>query len=153
MRCRKRTYLALLCATIGLGFSLPSCAPIMAALPQVVAVITDAMATLTVIDQAVEQWLDAHPNVDPAKRAKYREAYTRCVSALNAANHALAGVEKLDQSQVDVAFAEFKTAYYALRDLLVIEGVARADTQGRLTVGTDAVLLPEPEALTFRLGE
>lgn len=153
MRCRKQTFLALLCATIGLGFSLPSCAPVIAALPQVVAVITDAIATLSVIDKAVEQWMDAHPSIDPAKRARYREAYTRCVNALNAANHALAGVEKLDQSQVDAAFAEFKTAYYALRDLLVIEGVARADAQGRLSVGDDAVVLPEPEALTFRLPE
>ena len=139
-----------------LAGGLPACATIVPMLPKLVAVVTDAMATLTVIDSAVDGWLDQHPNVDPKLRRDYEAAYTRCVTALNAANHALAGAEKLDQQDIDAAFAEFRAAYLALRDLLVMQGVAVAAGNGELSVSaspSDAIVLPVPEAFTYRLAE
>jgi hypothetical protein len=149
---RRRT-VPLLVAILLLGLSAPACA-VLPMLPKIVAVVTDAIATMQVIDSAVERWMDAHPNLDPKVRARYRAAYERCVTALNAANHALAGVEKIDQQDIDTAFAEFRAAYIALRDLLVVEGIARADDTGSLTVSaaSDLISLPTPEAMTYQLG-
>jgi hypothetical protein len=149
----RRLWLPKLFILLCLVFGAPACATILPMLPKLVAVVTDAMATLTIIDGAVDQWIDQHPNVDPKLRAKYEAAYARCVAALNAANHALAGAEKLDQQDIDAAFAEFRAAYLAMRDLLVMEGVAVAGPQDELSVGvaTGAIVLPVPEALTYRL--
>lgn len=150
----RRRAIPTLFAILLLSCWIPSCSAVLPFLPKIVAVVTDAISTLQVIDSAVARWMDARPNLDPKVRARYRASYERCVTALNAANRALAGVEKLDQQDIDAAFAEFREAYIALRDLLAIEGIARADAGGRLMVssdGADAIELPVPEAMTFRL--
>lgn len=138
-----------------LSFALPSCAAIVPLIPKIAAVVTDAIATIQVIDSAVDTWMDQHPNVDPKVRARYEAAYAKCVQALNAANHALAGAEQIDQEDFDAAFANFKVAYLELRNLLVMEGIARPGVDGELSVSavaaSDAIVLPEPEALTYRL--
>jgi hypothetical protein len=148
-RCR---FVALLVAALGLATA--ACAPVIGALPQIVAVITNASATLQLIDSAVRAWLDRHPGTNPALRERYRGAYERCLSALDAATHALSGADKLDQQEVDAAFAEFKLAYLALRDMLVLERVAAPAADGQLTVELgvgDRVVLAEPDVLWLQV--
>ena len=130
-----------------------ACAPVIRALPQIVSVITDASATIQLIDSAVSAWFARHPDVKPEVRDQYRAAYERCLIALNVANHAAAGAGALDQQEVDAAFAEFRAAYLALRDLLVLERVATVAPDGRLSVddGADLIVLPEPVALRLQV--
>ncbi len=149
-----RRLLHILLLTAPIVLAAPAC-QVVPMLPKIVAVVADAIATLQVIDSAVERWMDEHPNLDPKVRAKYRAAYERCVTALNAANHALSGAKHLEQSDIDAAFAEFREAYIAMRDLLVVQGIAKADATGKLSLsadGSDAIELPTPEAMTFQLG-
>lgn len=150
---RPRLFVSLLLA-LSFAISLPACAAVGPLLPKLVSVITDAVVTLNVIDSAVEQWVARHPEVDPKVVAAYRAAYARCEAALAAANHALAGAKDLDQDDVDAAFEEFRIAYLALRDMLVLDRIAVPTPNGELSVGSapDAIVLPTPEALTYRIG-
>lgn len=127
----------------------PGCKELIPLIPKIVAVLADATSTLQIIDTAVEEWFDQHPDVDPKVRAEYRLLYAKCHEALNGANHALQGAEDLTQNDYDAAFAEFKAAYIQLRDLLYREGIASTD--GKLGAAGATVDVPEPMALTYRV--
>lgn len=123
------------------------CAALLSALPVVSTVVTDAMSVLEVIDVNVQEWFRQHPDQDAVRRA-YLDAYARAVNALNAASHALAGVKNVTQQEFDAAFADFRQAFYELRNVLVANRLMVGD---QLMVGQTTIVVPEPEALTYRV--
>ena len=125
------------------------CAAVLPVIPKIVAVITDAIAIMQIIDNAVQTYFATHPDVPAKVKQAYALAYRKAMDGLNAANHALTGVEDLDQQQYDAAFEEFKQAYLDLLDLLAKQGLMQGN-QLRVSP-TETVELPEPAALTFRV--
>lgn len=150
---KHRLGLAPLALALSLIIAAPAtsgCAAVLPAIPTVVSVITDAIAILNIIDNAVQTYFATHPATPEKVKTAYASAYRKAMSSLNAANHALTGVEDLDQKQYDAAFAEFQLAYRELLDLLSKEGLMREGNQLRVSFD-ETVQLPEPAALTHRV--
>ncbi len=141
--------LLLLCCC--LGAPLGGCAAVMPVIPQIVSVVTDAMVIMGIIDNAAQEYFRTHPNVTPEARAKYVNLYQKALNALNTAQHALTGVEDLDQKQYDAAFSEFRKAYQELTDLLDRQGMLN---QGYLSAAPgEQVYVPAPVALAYKVEE
>jgi hypothetical protein len=137
--------LCLIIAPIGMT----SCAALLPALPAISTVVTDALVILNVIDAAVGDFFRQNPATPAKVQRAYREAFTRAMHALNAAQHAIEGEKKLDQQDYDAAFNAFKQAFIELKALLEQEGLMQ---NGMLRAGQDeSVLIPEPQALTYRV--
>jgi hypothetical protein len=124
-----------------------ACAELVPLIPTIVSIITDAVVVIETIDGVVQEHFRA-VDVSPEVRAAYTQVHSRCLAALNAANHALRGAEKLDQKQFDAAFDDFDAAYRDLRVLLEKEGLLEGD---RLKAGGTEIVIPDPEVLTYRV--
>lgn len=130
-----------LCLTVAAG-----CATIVSHLPTVIAAVTDGLMVLDAIESFAERYFQRAPDAD--KEAKVRMALARARAALNVALRTAQGAEKLDQAQVDTAFADFKSAYTALLALVAPLGVTSGDS---LAVRADGLAVPEPMALSIRV--
>lgn len=140
----------LVALTLALAIALaPACAAVLPVLPQIVSVLTDALAVLKIIDNAANEYFRTHPDTPPEVRARYVELYADAINALNAANHSLRGASDLDQKQYDAAFEEFKGAYVELAEFLKREGLM-SGSMLKTGDGTE-VKIPEPEALSFKV--
>lgn len=124
----------------------PGCAAVVSALPAVVAAVTDAALVVDSIERFVTRYFVAKP--DPARQKDVEAALARARAALDVALRVAQGAEKLDQQQVDAAFAEFRLAYEELLVLVKPLGVSSGEAL-RATPGGLAV--PEPMALKLRL--
>lgn len=125
--------------------------PIISALPEIIAVVTDATLILDQIEAFVRRFFAARP--DPDKEQAVARALGRARAALVAAQRTAKGAQNLDQQKIDEAFADFKVAYRELRGLVDgIPGlrVARAG-EPTLSATPGELVVPEPEALTFKL--
>lgn len=127
-----------------------SCASILPALPKIVSVLSDASAVLQIVDTAAQEFFRTHPDIPPETRARYVDLYSKTVSSLNGANHALRGVQDVDQEQYDAAFKEFRAAYADLSVFLKDEGIMTGSGLKASPEGGE-IDLPEPLALTYRV--
>lgn len=148
---RKRFYAASL-----IGFLLaatPGCAAVLAALPTVIAAVTDAMMILDQIEVWVNAYFAAHP--DKEKQERVVQALGKTRNALVAANRTCSGAEKLDQAKVDDAFADFKVAYAELVALCggLPGGGFKVAKKGEplLAATPGGLTVPEPQALTLKV--
>lgn len=145
--CLSAALIALFTSTTVVGTT--GCAAIMPVIPKIVSVVTDALVIMGIIDGAVQEYFRTHPNTPPEVIKKYRTVYNKAMNALNSAQHALEGVEDLDQDQYDAAFNEFKLAFIELKELLSKEGLMQGNALNA-SPGT-TVVIPEPEALTLEV--
>jgi hypothetical protein len=126
------------------GCFLASVAPM---LPKVAAVISDAGATLNIIQNVTSSWF-AH-NPDAELEMQVTEKINSAWAAIRSANAATRGVEGLTQEQYVAAFEDFRTAYRELHELLKKEGLLSGTKLGS---GTGrSVDIPEPAALSMRI--
>lgn len=149
-----RRYLATMLLGLAVSTSAVGCAAIMAALPTIIAAVTDAVIVLDQIEAWIRRYFAAHPN--PEKEEQVAKAIGKTRNALNAANRTCAGVEKLDQVQVDAAFADFKVAYQELTALCAgLPGAGlrvKQPNEGPLLMATDDMLsVPPASALVPRI--
>lgn len=116
--------------------------------PAVAAVVSDASAVLSIIQQAVTTWFAHKP--DPALEAKFNAAITKAWTALRAATAATQGAESLSQEEYDQAFADFQLAYEELHSLLKQHGIL---TKNMLSMGPNRPELEivEPLAISFKV--
>lgn len=136
---------------VSLALPVSGCAAALAALPQVTAVVTDALVVLNIIDAAVQDHFDQNPMTPPHVQREYAKALRDAVVALKAAEDALRGAESLSQEDYDRAFQQFREAYGKLLELLEKNGLVR---QGYLMAGKGGgtpAHLPEPAALTYQV--
>jgi hypothetical protein len=136
---------AFVVASVAVLGGLTACAPIMAALPTVIAAVTDAVVILDQIEAFVDAYFARNP--DPPKQALAAKAIAKTRASLNTALRTSRGTEELNQERVDQAFAEFRAAY---QDLLVVVGPLGVRPPGALTAAPasgEVLEVPEPEAL------
>lgn len=127
----------------------PGCATVASLLPGVIAAVTDGMMVLDTLELFIKRYFDSRPTAPG--RDKLEMFAARARSALNAALRAAHGAEKLDQAQIDAAFAEFRVAYTELLALLEPLGVKTSpDIDRPLAAGPNTLFVPEP--LAFKVG-
>jgi hypothetical protein len=119
-----------------------SCAAVVASLPKVIAVVTDASLILNQIDSFVNGVFTVKPDAELQK--KYAQAMEVARKALAAANRIAAGSEHLTQQQVAEAFADFRVAY---QDLLALVGPLGVSTGNGDKAAPGMLNVPEPLAL------
>jgi hypothetical protein len=138
---------------LALVFSVSSCAAVVASLPKVIAVVTDASLILDQINTFVNGVFaaaDAAGKPETDLQKKFNEAITKARSALAAANRTAAGAENLSQSQIAEAFADFRAAYQDLLALVGPLGVSTGNGNGDKAASSGPSLqVPEPLALTL----
>lgn len=131
-----------------LALAAPGCAAVMAVLPAVVSIVTDAMLILDQIEDHVRLFFKSRP--DAETEAKVQAAVSRARAALVALNRTAQGVEAADDQRLAEAFAAFREAYEALLEVVAPFGV---QTQpGGFAIAQPGVLyVPQPLALQPRL--
>lgn len=132
--------MALLAAALALPIA--GCARFVSKLPVVISMVTDGTMVLDTIEAFVHKFFEAHPS--PEKQQKIGAAIAQARIALHAALRTAHGAEKLNQSKVDEAFADFRDAYRALIELVGPLGIQSGD---RLAVTPGGLMVPEPLAL------
>ena len=133
--------LALLSAFLALPIQ--GCAPLFAALPDVIAAITDGAQIIDVIEHFVANYFVMHPDAEAQK--KVAEAINRCRLSLNLALRTAQASKELNDQQVDAAFNDFKAAYIELLGLTKPYGVKPAGGK-MMTARGDSLEVPEPLA-------
>lgn len=129
-----------------LALSSSGCAAIGAALPGIIAAVTDGAAIIDAIERFVSNYFLSHP--DPEAQKRIGEAVLKCRVALNVALRSAQGASKLSDEQVDAAFADFKVAYLELIGLTKPYGVVPAGgNRLRAAPGGGVLEVPEPMAL------
>ena len=98
------------------------------------------------IARFVDVWLAKHPG--RPDEARIRGAIEKTRTALDVALRAAQGAQKLDQAQIDAAFADFRIAYTELLALVAPLGVQSGDT---LAARPDTITVPTPLALTLKV--
>lgn len=135
-------------SAIALLTATPSCAPVFAALPHVIAAVVDAQQIIDTIVTFVDRWFVAHP--DPVAKAKVDAAVMKTRAALNVLLRAANGAEKVGQEKIDAAFADFKAAYLELIALVHPYGVNPSPTENfpKLSASGDTLTVPTPVLIT-----
>lgn len=134
----------------------PGCAAVVSNLPVVIAAVTDAQMIINSIQTFVDAYFARHPDLDADTKAKIDHAIGVTQSSLQAALRIAQGAEKLDQAEIDAAFADFKAAYSTLLALIAPLGVSAADTANGGQVlavlrTSEGLIVPTPLAMTLRV--
>jgi hypothetical protein len=108
--------LPLLGLVLTLAIVAPACGFIAAHLPEMVAVVSEAVTKLDLVEGFVKEYFRASP--DPKREAQVMGAIERARSTLAAAEHATAGADSLTKAQKDDAFAEFRRAWDELEQVV-----------------------------------
>jgi hypothetical protein len=139
--------LSMLCLVVALSLGSVGCGAIMNALPAIVAAVSDGSMILDQIQAYLDTYFKTHP--DPIAEKKASFAIAKCRAALIAAQRTSAGAQKLDQQQIDAAFADFKVAY---QELLAIAGPYGVTQEGStLKASANGLSVPPPAALTLKV--
>jgi len=133
---------------LALVFTVGSCAAVVASLPKVIAIVSDASLILDAIDGFVSNVFKAKP--DPELEKKVDTAIAKARLALAAANRTATGAENLSQSQLTEAFSDFRVAYQDVLALVGPLGVTTGNGPGNgLKAAPGTLQVPEPLALKF----
>ncbi len=120
----------------------PGCATISPLLPTAIVYVQDATLVLETIDTFVKAYFSMTP--DPTHEVKVENAIARARSALDAALRIIHGSQKLDDAQIDAAFADFKVAYTDLLTMTDFLGVHPIDRGQVLAKSQKELQVPEP---------
>lgn len=138
--------IALLIVLVAVAPSFSGCAAIVSNLPNVIAAVQDGELIVDAIKEFADLYFVQHP--DAAKQAEVMKAVAKARVALDAALRLADGAGKLDQAQIDAAFADFRVAY---QDLTSLVGPLGVSVQGqRLARAGAGLVVPEPLALHLR---
>jgi len=133
--------LALMSATM----AAPGCAlfkPVVSNLPHAVAYAQDAELILTGLETFERGYFVVSPN--PALQAKVEKGISDARVALDAGIRICDGTTELTNAQVDLAFADFKSAYTSLVALLGPLGVRRATPGSPMGAVRGGYVAPDP---------
>ena len=132
---------------------LTSCHALLAALPEIIAVVTDAMLVLDQIQAFVDRYFKGAPN--PPNEATVRDAMARARAALQLVNRAALAAEDIEQKDYDAAIKEFEQAY---NDLLIVVNrrvpglrIQRQGDPPMMLASEDELIVPEPIAIGYKL--
>ncbi len=123
-----------------------------AAIPTVVAAVTDASAVLNLVQSAVNVWFARNP--DDTEQAKINELIQRSWAGIRAANLALQGAENLSQEDYDRAMSDFRNAYGELQVLLQKKGILSGSRGTLLSMDggeKESVEIAPPMALSLKV--
>lgn len=124
----------------------PACAGVLAFLPKIVNVVSDAILILEQIQQHVDLQFAATPNAD--LQSKVNQALSKARSALNAVTQAANGAQEADDGNLVAAFDAFRQAY---AELLVIVAPFKVQTaSGVMRLGVEEGILYVPAPLALR---
>lgn len=128
--------------------TLTSCFAPAAIFPAIAAVVSDASAVLSIIQNAVNSWFANKPNVE--LQTQINAAIANTWTALRVATAATQGAEKLSQEEYDEAFSEFQAAYSELYALLKAHGILKG-TRLSMGVNQGEVDIPAPLAIGYKV--
>ncbi len=124
----------------------PGCSPaVMGTLPKIITAVQDA----SIILDSMESFMDIFfaKNPDSQRQDKVKESLMKCRSALTLALRATEGAQKLTQSEINAAFADFRAAYEELLVLVSPIGIRQADALSAPKSTPTQLIVPEPMAL------
>lgn len=138
-------------AAVVTGVSGMACAPVVSALPHIIAAVVDAGQIIDTIVTFVGKWFAAHP--DPEAQAKVDAAVVKVRGALNVLLRVANGVEDASNEKVDAAFEQFKQAYLELLALVRPYGVVpnASELSPKMTVEHGTLSVPTPMAFDPRV--
>jgi hypothetical protein len=135
----RRILLGLLCA--GIFTSSFSCAALTSSLPVIIAIAENASSILTIIEQAMNTYLQQHPSA--TLQSDFTTADNKARLALASVTALASAGNDIDQSQVTAAFQQFEQAY---NDLVSLAGVAGVTTS---TSSATTAVVKTPEGKTI----
>lgn len=141
---RGKVFSAVLLAVALSTSTLPGCGAVVALLPKVVAVATDAILIIDQIQRFVDRWFAARP--DPERQKEVQKALDRSKVALDLALRISQSAEKVRDRQVAAAMAEFRKAYADLLSMVEPLGVRQVGRGEGLSAPPTALLVPCPLA-------
>ncbi len=129
--------------------TLTGCPAMLAALPDVIAAVTDGTQILDAIESFCTAWFIQHPSVE--SQQKVSEAIAKARLALNIALRTAQGAKNLDDASIDAAFNDFKNAYIELLSLVKPYGVKESALPSmKMRAAPGELVVPQP--LAFRKG-
>jgi hypothetical protein len=136
---------SLLLVCVLLTLPLSACAGLGAALHAVDSAVNDSSQALNVIQTTFNVYQASHP-VSPEQRALFDKLLMSALLTLRTGSAAVAPLHDLDQKQYDAAFKDFRVAYAALRNYLVVQGITPGSV-GLVGAGRTSDDFPEPAVL------
>jgi hypothetical protein len=129
-----------------LAGSMTGCATLVGDLPSIIATINDGSLILSTIESFLQAYFLQNPN--PTKQAACEKLIVKAKTALDAAQRAASGVDKINQAEVDTAFQDFKSAYLDLTSLMSSYGIGISvgGSTVKATSGT-TIIVPTPLAV------
>lgn len=123
---------------------LTGCAGLIAALPEIAAVVADAAAVLSIVERALDSFYAVTPP-DPEVRQQANQLMSNAWTALRIATAATKGADHLSKDEQRAAFEEFRKCYSELHKFLQENGVLKGS---KLSLGMGAEAdIPEPLAM------
>jgi len=134
--------------------TLPSCAGVtktiataVSVIDQVQDVMVDAQTVVKTLETIKSIFFLAHPM--PEAQIKVEKVFVSVTQAINAANRALSGTERVTQEQFDLAFADFRASYKELTKLM--SGLGILDEAGRSGLYGASKTMQEPLAMNYKV--
>jgi len=121
--------------------AVPACAPVMAALPAIIAVVQSADMAINLIASFVDAYNKSHP--DPVREKKSTQLIEKARIALAAVLDVANGVGDIDQAKLDDAFKQFEAAYNELTAFAAPMGVHVGDG---MRATADELIVPPASA-------
>ena len=121
-----------------LCFALSGCAAfgaVIGALPTITQLVQDAMLVLDQIDSTARPFFEREENADLLR--EYDRRMFQAKKTLQVALRASEGGQKLNDEEIDAAFAEFREAYKDLLGLLRDSGLMSAEGGMKTSSGVD----------------
>jgi len=108
--------------------TMQGCAGFFSSLPAVASVISDANATLSIIEAALDTFFAIRPNSELRQEAN--RLLANCWTTLRIANAATQGAKHLSEDEREEAFKDFREAYDELHGFLQEHGVLKQSGLG-----------------------
>lgn len=127
---------------LALAGSVAGCAAVLNQLPTIIAAVQDGELLL----QTVQGFMDAiwATKPDPANQKLVHEAIAKAQIALDTINRLAQGGEKVDQGQIDAAFADFEAAWNDVMSLVGPYGVHVGDVPRAVRTTNGGLVIPHP---------
>lgn len=110
-------------ASLVLALGLIGCAALPSILNAIDHAVTDSAQALTIIETTYNVYQASHP-VSAEDRATFEKLMATAYGALRAGSTATHDAQSADQGNYDAAFADFKTAFLAIKDYMKAHGIS-----------------------------
>lgn len=115
--------LTTLLASLFLVFGLSGCAALPSILNAIDHAVTDSDEALKIIETTYNVYQASHP-VSPEERGAFEKLMATAYGTLRAGSKLEHDVQSADQGNYDAAFADFKTAFLAIKDYMKAHGIS-----------------------------